>query len=208
MMTLGFRKSFYISFLGHAAVLGIFVMSFGEKIPAIDSRLYFNGSILGKGDLEGRVHVKPDSRWLVFKKVGTLELSKNKEYSHPVDSFYIKPPLQLSAVEEKYTPLKDFTASLPVHKRKESVMMFYPALPYSFSLYFKDRQLAHIGFIFNIPSSSRSNPIIVKRKVSSGNLEVDLLSMHYINHYLSVQRSRLPQNIWKDVKIELTRKND
>jgi len=208
MMTPVFRKSFYISLLGHATVFGIFVMSFGQKIPVIESRTYFNGSILNKGDLQGRAYIRPDAKWIVFKKAGTTQFFKNEEHAVPVEPLYVKPASGLNIIKDKYVPLNDFDITPPAHKRKESVMMFYPAFPYSFSLYFKDRQLVHIGFIFNIPSSVRPNPIIVKRKVSSGNLEVDLVSMHYINHYLSVQRSRLPQNIWKDVKIELTRRND
>lgn len=208
MIALGFRKSFYISLAGHVTVFGIFAMSFGEKIPAIDSRTYFNGSILNRGDLQPKVHVRPYGNWAVFKKTQALQFCKSEESGTPVENFYVKPPSGLEIIREKYTPVRDFKAGSPAPRRKESVMMFYPAFPYSFSLYFKDRQLVHIGFIFNIPSSARSSPIIVKRKVSSGNLEVDLLSMHYISHYLSVQRSRLPQNIWKDVKIELSRKND
>ena len=41
----------------------------------------------------------------------------------------------------------------------------------------------------------------------SGNLEADLLSMRYINHYLSVQQQMFPVNKWQVVKIELSAQN-
>ena len=73
-------------------------------------------------------------------------------------------------------------------------------------LYFKDRQLAHIELAFNIISGQKINPVVVKRKISSGNLEADLLSMRYISHYLYIQQAAFPSDVWQEVKIELSPK--
>ena len=86
--------------------------------------------------------------------------------------------------------------------------MFYPRLPPYFSLYFKDRQVAHMELMFKITSSLKNSSISIKRKISSGNLEADLLCMRYINHYLFVQQGIFTSGDWQAVKIELSAKND
>lgn len=86
--------------------------------------------------------------------------------------------------------------------------MFYPRLPHYFNLYFRHRQAAHIELMFNISASATASSIIIKRKISSGNLEVDLLSIRYIGNYLFIEQSRFPHNTWQTVKIDLSTKND
>jgi predicted transcriptional regulator len=85
--------------------------------------------------------------------------------------------------------------------------MFYPQLPYYFQIYFKDRQRARIELMFNVVDQDNKNIVMVKRKISSGNLEADLLSMRYIGHYLSIQQAGLPKNNWQSIKIELSAKD-
>ncbi|MGE5197021.1 MAG: hypothetical protein ACM3IL_00745, partial [Deltaproteobacteria bacterium] len=75
-------------------------------------------------------------------------------------------------------------------------------------LYFKDRQAAHIELMFNVLPDGKSNSMDIKRKISSGNLEVDLLTMRYLSHYLFIQQAGFPANKWQTVKIELSPKND
>jgi len=46
--------------------------------------------------------------------------------------------------------------------------------------------------------------ISLRRKISSGNLEADLLSMRYIGHYLFIQQEGFASNVWQTVKIEFS----
>ena len=84
----------------------------------------------------------------------------------------------------------------------------HPLLPHDFALYFKDRQIAHVELEFNFVSSRQPAVAVIKRKISSGNLEVDLLSMRYIGHYLFIQQTKFAPNSWRTVKIDLSAKDD
>ncbi|HTZ10935.1 MAG TPA: hypothetical protein VMD04_00950 [Candidatus Margulisiibacteriota bacterium] len=95
-----------------------------------------------------------------------------------------------------------------IPNKREQAIVFHPLLPYNFNLYFRDRQIAHVELAFNIISSGERNSIVVKRKISSGNLEVDLLTMRYIEYYLFIQQSRFPLNKWQIARIDLSAKND
>jgi hypothetical protein len=86
--------------------------------------------------------------------------------------------------------------------------MLYPKLPHHFLIYFKDRQRVHIELMFNIMTKAMINTILIKRKVSSGNLEADLLSMRYMSHYLFIQQSKFIPDKWQTVKIDLWAKDD
>jgi|YelNatPaOPRAMG01_1025707.scaffolds.fasta_scaffold06992_5 hypothetical protein len=89
--------------------------------------------------------------------------------------------------------------------RKDASLTFYPYLPYSFILYFKDRQKANLEFLFYIPKS-KSLPYI-KRKVSCANLEIDLMVMRYISRSLYLIKDTFPCDSWQNVKIELRKKD-
>jgi hypothetical protein len=89
-------------------------------------------------------------------------------------------------------------------QRKDSSIMFYPLLPYQFEIFFKDRQAANIKISFRtFPGGSRDS-LEVKRSVSSGNLEADLLSLRYMYNYLTMQNADLVQDAWQSVTIELS----
>lgn len=205
-----FKKSFFFSLLGHITLFSIFSFSFGNRIPtAGDNNVYFRGAILRDSDLKSRYTFNPPEIKNVFmRKPNTLLLDKtNKEYPL-ISNYYLKPKVTLAFNEDKIIFTEKSTQMSPVQRRKESVIMFHPALPYNFLLYFKDRQVVHIELMFNIISRGEVNPIVIKRKISSGNLEADLLSMRYIGHYLFIQQARFSPDNWQIVKIELTPKND
>jgi hypothetical protein len=98
-------------------------------------------------------------------------------------------------------------AVLPA-QRKDSSIMFHPLLPYQLQLYFKDRQAVHIELQFKIEPGMGRRSIAIRRKISSGNLEADLLSIRYMQHYLFIQQARFSPDTWQTVKIDLTTKND
>lgn len=205
-----FRKTLFISLVGHITVFSIFNLSFGTRIFKADySSVSFLGSLLNKYDLNIGSYPIPTFIRSGFKnEVGVLAFPKGKQKTPTVSKQYIKPPAFISLNKEKeaIVHMPRMMPKLPI--RKQPTLIFHPYLPYDFLLYFKDRQIVHIELSFNIVSTGKTSTILIKRKVSSGNLEADLLSMRYINHYLFVQQAKFTPNSWQVVKIDLSAQND
>ena len=205
------KQTLFMSLLGHITFFSIFSLSFGRVIPKAD---YISVSFWGQFLLHSQInHPLPAGSGeykneLFFRRTDTSALDKiARTYSWPGD-YYLKPQSTLAFNGTKEIFLEKTTpASFPL-KRREPMIIFHPLLPYGFTLYFKDRQIAHVELMFNIVSSGTRNSIALKRKISSGNLEVDLLSMRYISHYLFIQQARFAPNNWQTVKIDLSAKND
>ena len=205
-----FKKTLFISLLGHITVFGVFSFSSGDRfLKANYIPVYFLGSMLSNSDLSNRsINSYLCTRYKVSNMPIVLTHLKAKQESGFTHPQYVKPSLPLAVNREKIAIVpKDKLISF-VSKRKEATITFHPYLPLHFLLYFRDRQKAHIEVMFNIVSSAKATNILLKRKISSGNLEVDLLSMRYIGHYLFIQQARLVPNIWQTVKIDLSTKND
>ena len=203
-----FRKTIIFSLFCHLSVFSIFSFSFGTRTNADYRGAYFWGPLPATSNQT----VLFDSgnnliqRILISRPETIIE--KNRE-SLSLPQGYLKPKfyLVLSPGKKTFLPKTDSAYSWP--QRKEAVLMFYPELPYQFNLYFQDRQMAHIELIFLINGQGDGmGEVTVKRKISSGNLEADLLSMRYISHYLFIQRSRFITGTWQSVKIDLAAKND
>jgi hypothetical protein len=224
-----FKKTLIFSLLGHITVLSIFNLSFGSRIPKIDyTHVSFWGQFLNKSEFlqpQPKISSTPTPKSLVrglTRKPDTSVLDKAVRDSILPVSFYFpaeagsrpipnnnwreKPPLVVAFNPGKEVFIESTSTFLPLRK-KEPEIIFHPLLPYSFTLYFKDRQIAHVELLFNIISNGR-NSAVIKRKISSGNLEVDLLIMRYIEHYLFIQQSRFTPNSWQSVKIDLSAKSD
>jgi len=206
-MNLLFPKGFVISLAGHLAAFSIFSFSFG-KIPEF-SNYNFTGNLLTSGDLSRPLSgvvaasiVRANN--LTESKINSIVLDKSAQEKGKFPFILNKPQIALSKGEKlKYLkPLVNF----PKPKDK-STIMFYPQLPQSFIVYFQDRQTVHIELDFNITSGRSINSIVVKRKISSGNLEADLLSARYISRYLFMQQARFSLNSTQTVKIDLSTKN-
>lgn len=206
-----FNKAIFISILGHIAVFGLFNFSFGHKIPQLYfANIYSLGSILGKVDLinnKENLNAPKMKKDFVAKFRPKVLVKTNNEYPAITD-YYLKPQFNIIPGETKTVSLP-VSIPLPVMRRvKEQALMFYPRLPQHFLLFFKDRQIVHIELMYNVVPRNKTNVITLKRKISSGNLEVDLLSMRYIEHYLFIEQSRFMRNKWQTVKIDLSAKND
>lgn len=136
----------------------------------------------------------------------------SKEYSgsgYVSQDVYLKPHQDLPFQDAKEPPSDYRAGTVPLIKKDRPVVMLYPRLPYQFNLYFKDRQVAHVELMYNITKQNSHNSIVIIRKVSSGNLDADLICLRYINNYLSAQQERVcVTDGWKTVKIELSAKND
>jgi hypothetical protein len=210
-------KTIFISLLGHITIFSLFSFSFGPRIPAVNyTNIFFWGGILSKYDLMDNSQprnltikksiLNPFSiKDGLIKEPNILKEDKLDINSFKMNNYYFKPQLK-SFLNNHKIIFTQKTESPPILKirKEESTITFHPALPYHFTLYFKDRQMAHIGLKFNIVTKGKTNSIIVKRKTASGNLEVDLLSMHYISHYLFIRKTRFSPDEWHAVKIELS----
>jgi hypothetical protein len=202
------KKALLISFVGHLMGFTLFSLSFGRRMPPGNySDVSFQGAILNSYDLisANTLHISK-IKDIFFRKPDTSLLG-NKNITYPaISDYYFKPQAALAQREEKTSFMAKQELKAPPAPKKESVIMFYPPLPYHFALYFKDRQAVHMEIMFNITSLGDTNSIEIKRKISSGNLEADLLSMRYLNPYLFIQQKRFAPNSWHTVKIDLSPK--
>ncbi len=196
-----------VSFLGHMTVFSLFGFSFGDKIPPANyTPTTFWGMVLRNSDLVPR-RQHPDLKMAPLPHTAPLLPQTNKVYP-PISNVYLKPAVGLVFNSEKMVFVSQTQLGPGPWRKKEPVMMFYPHLPYNFLLYFQDRQAVHIELMFNISLKDNVSLINIKRKISSGNLEADLLTLRYIGHYLSIEEAAFPQNKWQTVKIDLSQKND
>lgn len=217
------RKGICISLLGHIAIFSIFSFSFGHKIPQADiTNISFWGANFAKSGLiseENFYEVNKTSSFirmagLLKNKTIQEPLLRNSDYfpaeagSSPIanNNWREKPQMPLTFNKEKTLLFETAKQELFISRKRESAIMFYPELPYNFALYFKDREVAHIELMSGVFSNGKRNSIAVKRKISSGNLEVDLLAIRYISRYLFIQQKVFIPNIWQNVKIDLSAK--
>jgi len=213
MVILGsLRKPALISIAAHVTLFGIFSFSFGNKVPAADyAPIYFWGQLLhGSQVMPAALIPLPKTRndTAILRKADTRALDKSDRDIGQLPRHYLKPSAGSILQTEKELFVEKLNLPVLSLKRKEPMILLHPVLPYDFVLYFKDRQIAHVELVFNISSGDKHNTITIKRKISSGNLEVDLLSSRYISHYLFIQQSRFPMDTWQNVKIDLSAKND
>lgn len=209
MTSLALRRAILVSLAGHLALFGIFVFSFGDKFPQRGvSSASFLGYMFTGIELQRPVTLNGAAGRNVPPTVSSVHRSAGRLARQglayvPAESY--KPPVSL--------PLgapKGFITQVGVKepdyltKKRSQTIMFYPALPYHVSLYFKDRQSVHIELAFNILSSGKGSSVMVKRRVSSGNLEADLLSMRYITRYLLTQQELFGPQDWQVVRIDLS----
>lgn len=204
-----FKRTVFISLLGHMALFSIFSFSFGRRLSSLNfNAVSFLGASLHNPDLYGPMIPYARSLKERFRRHSPQILTNaKKEFFFARD--YLKPAAAVSFNNEKLF-LKE-TPDLKISKPKgnETAIMFYPRLPAHFNLYFKDRQAVHIELMYRICRNNAEKPsIIVQRKISSGNLEVDLLTMRYISRYLFVQQVHFPVDSWQKVKIDFSAKND
>ena len=199
MLTPVLKKTIFISLVGDLTLFSLFGFSFGARLPRADfSQVNFlKGIFPGMCALDKGIFI---NRTQAFMFLGERGISPQLPDS------YLKPAIELPFNQEKRL-FNGFPGEAGILlKKKESVIMFYPQIPYPITLYFKDRQAVHIELMFNVVNLGSGTTIMIKRKISSGNLEADLLSMRYISRYLSMQKLGFAPNSWQTVKIDLSAK--
>lgn len=205
-----FKKSVLLSVLGHLTVFSIFSLSFGMRIPQAQyPNVSFWGQLLQGHQFSSNITVVSPAHTQIFlnRKPDTRGLDKVSKVAILTQPAYFKPQLS-PAVDTKETFIAKLAPLKPSYIKREPAIIFHPVLPYDFNLYFKARQVAHVELMFKITPLKAGSSIMVKRNISSGNLEVDLLSLRYISRYLFMQQKSITATGWRTVKIDLSAKND
>lgn len=205
------KKTVLISLLGHLTVFSIFSFSFGFKFPQAQyANISFWGQLLEGYQFSSNAAVISPAHSVIFfnRKPDTKELDKISKVAIMTQRSYFKPQATLAYNADKEAfVLKPEPPKLFL-TRKEPAIIFHPLLPYDFTLYFKDRQVAHVELMYKVMPHLEGASAMIKRKISSGNLEVDLLSLRYISRYLFMQHKGIIAVDWRTVKIDLSKKND
>lgn len=198
----------FISLLGHLTVFSIFSLSFGARLQQAQyTNISFWGQLLQGYQFSSNTAVISSAHSVIFfnRKPDTKELDKISKVRIMTQRSYFKPKATLVYNADKVAfilkpePPKLFLTG------KEPAIIFHPVLPYDFTLYFKDRQVAHVELMYKVMPQLEGITAMIKRKISSGNLEVDLLSLRYISRHLFMQHKGIIAVDWRTVKIDLSR---
>jgi hypothetical protein len=198
-----FKKTILISLLGHITVFSIFNFSFGNSIP---NAQYASVAFWGQIPIGS---ILPRGKNIFPTRLDTSMLDKPRvRGSSILSGYYFKPLFAPEFNTEKETFINKSSNRLFFSRISKPSIIFHPTLPYSFTLYFKDRQVAHVELAYKVILQGGRNSVLLNRKISSGNLEVDLLTMRYIGRYLFMQQANMPTDNWQIVQIDLSPKND
>jgi hypothetical protein len=210
MMKTLFRKTVLFSLLSHITLFGIFGLTFtGNAANLSNPDIYFWGGVLNNTGITGAQFMNlGNMKQIAVTRGQPLGLGKDKDAVFGAPFLSIKPLVSAAFNESKPDFAREELAWIRPPKLKEPVIIFHPSLAHDFSLYFSDRQVVHVELDFKISPREGPEPVLVKRKISSGNLEVDLLIQRNIEHYLFIQESRFAPGKWQTVKIDLTGDND
>ncbi len=200
----GLKFAVIVSLCCHIFCFNSIEFTFDNKENRKGSKLnkvFFLGSILKEDNhyLQDQ-HKETDfskSRLNVRDLIDILGVNSLPIYELELD--FKKPPL-VDLIDNKTAYFQPCT--MPEIKRADLSIMFYPPMPYHFLLYFKDRQIAHMEVAFYI--SPKGKILGLKRRISSGNPEVDLLIMRNLTHFLNLCKSNFVLDSWQTVKIDLS----
>ena len=191
----------FISLICHIFCFNNIELSFHKKFTGGDSessKIFFLGPILkaGYSHPSGKTGY---SRNRIYTEILPDALKAKSQSIYELDSDFAKPPLG-NLNDTKISYFVSFT--IPKTTKANSGIMFYPPMPYHFLLYFNNRQTAHMEVAFYI--SPEGKVVGIKRKISSGNPEVDLLIMRNLSHFLNLCKSNFALDSWQIVNIDLS----
>ncbi len=201
-------KGILASLCGHAAVLMLVAFTFPPQPgPAGLTRQMIYGGEVFSGPASAVPAARPEitapARLIEHDRV--IASGDARVFSGLSEPAWIKPVPVISAVTVKSVIPGPELVSKPLYR--DPVLILHPSLPSQLELYFKDRQEVHIELLFNINADQEGGSIELKRRISSGNLQADLLSKRYLSHYLFIQRARFAPQQWLPVKIDLSGEN-
>ncbi len=196
------RRTLLISLAGHLVLFGLFGISFGKKLPQISlPHVFFWGRYApAQGVIDRRPAPGPvvDS-WLIPGAGGSRDFSFGPAAPRKPAAF---PFIRKENFREQES------GPPPAPKRSEDSITLHPVLPYGLTLYFKDREVAHVELAFRIVPRGLRNPVEITRKISSGNLDADLVTMRHMTHFLFIQQRSFAPNTWQGVKIDLSTRGE
>ena len=201
-----FIKTVFISLAGHMSIFGIFSLTFGTKMPSANySSVAFWGGVLTNADTNRPYTSKTSANAEVLVS-GKLQPKRDDAGLNLRQVLLdgIKPQQPVVFNDRKIDPAQKLFSKFYPQRKKEQVIIFHPILPHNFFLYFTDRQIAHVELMFKVPPASGRKPIMLKRKISSGNLEADLLTMRYMGHYFFIHQAVFSPEVWQTIKIDLS----
>lgn len=215
-MFISLKITLIISLIWHILCMGLLEPTFDKSLKGSSLCLIsFLGPILNTSDLSSGFNldkIASHSNSLYAGRISQMNFKISPLYKKDIGYFsplktHIRPIYNPNFNNIQKVIFKTGLESNILRRYSdESSVIFHPRLPYSFLIYFKDRQRAHIEFTFYI--SGKGEIAFIKRNISSGNLEVDLLASRYITRHLSLVKDQFPTNSWQTVKIDLTRKDD
>jgi hypothetical protein len=203
MISRGFRYGILVSCAFHGITAALFTFSFGRVLPAPSvTETHFLGQLLNSWDI---VPEMAAATGMVRTREGVdalLPAAKSRARAVPEQLPFaaLKPGRAVVIVPEKGSAAFH---QVPFPVRVEPVITFYPHLSPNILLYFKDRQNIHMELGYMMELRQGRPKVQVRRRVSSGNLEADLLSMRYIGRSLMLHQVYLEPSHWYRAKIDL-----
>jgi len=194
-----FNFAVTLSVFGHLLGIFLFQPAFNDKNINIFN-VYFLGSLFSAQEISSFKNTP-----VVISNPIYLNSRLFAPYRSSYENAFWALVPERSNFDFRFSSLsKEVYPFIPFSLEKEpSSFMFYPYLPYSFLLYFKDRQKVNLEFLFYLSAGLRQN--FLKRKVSSGNLEVDLLVLRHLQESLWLIKEYFPADSYQSIKIELRR---
>lgn len=204
------KYAFIVSISAHLAAFSLFSLSSGPRVFKNESRVNFWGQLLsmreashslGPATAPAAAILSADKGFIPRQNI----LTNSYPFLNP-DKLSLKPAADLNPSflnKTGYYPVFEGNGFEPLRTEEKGVI-FYPSLPSNFALYFRDRQSAHVELSFSFEKNSSAYQLLIKRKISSGNLEADLLISRYIKRYLYMQEGLALNEGWQTVKVELS----
>ncbi|MDP2904671.1 MAG: hypothetical protein Q8O22_00020 [Candidatus Omnitrophota bacterium] len=201
-----FKKTVFISLVGHMSLFGFFSLTFGTKMPAANfSSIAFWGDVLTSAETN-RPYVSGTRANAEAWARGKLQPKRDDAGLNLRQAILdgVKPQQPVVFSGRKVEPAQKLFSKFSPQRKKDQVIIFHPILPHNFFLYFTDRQIAHVELMFKAPPAGGHKPIMLKRKISSGSLEADLLTMRYMGHYFFIHQAVFSPEVWQTIKIDLS----
>lgn len=206
-MSLNLKSAVFISLLLHIVCFSGVELTFGKRYGLEKNfeftRIFFLGPILQEAEYypESIQHADSSAGRLIARNlVNNLKPGSPETHGFVSSSIFFEKPPVLTLIDNKLVFFKP-TPSMKA-KKEDTSIMFYPPMPYHFLLYFKDRQVVHMEAAFYISPEGKIAGL--KRRVSTGNPEVDLLIMRNLAHFLNLYKSNFTLNSRHTVKIDLS----
>jgi len=197
-----------ISLTAHLLALSVFSVSLNRASVVDYPYIFFGAGLLDPADFDISVTGECRKRAVPAKR---FKFRIPSASGRAEESF--RPGQDSAVLKPEALPVRPARIQFSLPERSESPhigvnqpLLMYPMLPAYLPLYFKDREKAHIGLSFRImPASPDGKDYIeIKRKITCGNPEVDLIVLRQVEYYLLLQRRYFQGARWHNVNIDFS----